>query len=437
MAMSFFKGGYLPFPTSTGSAAVTGVGFSPQAVIFLWTNAATEDVWLQNTAGAVGGGIGQASIRNTVTADLSILQASYHEIWTGNQIGSRFSNKAISMKAARLVAGAEFEASLSSFDADGFTLNVTTAAPGARHLYWLAIGNMQDIVSAQWNAGLAQALGFFPDAFFLIGEGGTADFPRDYLSSTWLKAGIGGFNPTYSAMGLGRGVFGYDPQQWNIQHGTGGGHFPDFELLVEHTEPWVFGANISIWDEIQYGPDLVSVDFRQGGFSESWHDMFVLSGVSVDGGSTQVVSAADTPQTVFFQDPVFVPACIFLFGPQYGFNWGGSNVGQSFGFRTDDFECCVAWGGQNGGTASRFTSRNRSWVSGFEPFGSVAPISSGQTDLGTTPGQFTMTPKVSDNTNKQVWWEAFQPGTPILPTVISASKNAYPHKTIEVITLRS
>ncbi len=431
MATTFFKGGHFEFPTSGSTLNVTGLPFPPQAVLFLWTNEPVEDAWTQAITSPCGGGIGIAGVASA-SGDNTIRQMSYHEIWQGHDVGSALGAEVIMMRSSRSVLTYDFRASLASLNGDGFTLNLLNNPSGVRHIYWLAFGNFAKLATFQFGAAVTKALGFKPDGLFLIGGGGTADLPtRTYTTSTWLEAVVGGWDENdvngFSSGGLGRGIFGFDPQQWNISHHDTGGDGTDFELLCLAVEPWVFGANISTWFQGKRGVDLASVEFNTFGFTTGYHEALIFGDCLVTGNAVGANGSVDVAQVVpLGATHDWVPQLVFLIGPQRGLN-GESVASQSFGFRTDDFECCVAWGGQreldsSGGAAGRFTSRSRSWVSGFSPPADVAPITDGQTDLGSTPGQFTITPKVSDNTNKTVWWAAYAPIKG--PVLVSLSKPA-------------
>ena len=132
--MANFKSGVLETGTTTGNQAITGVGFQPTLVMFFHTG----------SAGAAGGAANAVHSMGAAT--------SSSEQWAGyyvSQDAQATSNVHCRITDASCftsisVAGATtFQASFVSMDADGFTINLTTAPGASQKVAWLAIGGAQ------------------------------------------------------------------------------------------------------------------------------------------------------------------------------------------------------------------------------------------------------------------------------------------------------
>jgi hypothetical protein len=142
------KSGVFDSATSTGAQAVTGVGFTPTAVLFSgsWSTATSEasaynslDLsWMaRNSSGTMtGGGV-------AITAEAGAAVA--------NTTRYQRSNKAICGVNSGISGGVGtvfYDADATSFDADGFTVTWTTAGGVAIGVYYLAIGGLAAVCGA-------------------------------------------------------------------------------------------------------------------------------------------------------------------------------------------------------------------------------------------------------------------------------------------------
>ena len=123
-----FKLGSLTQPTSTGSQAVTGVGFQPQAVLFFGGNLAadgTDATYAKLSIGATDG-----TNQNTI--------AALGKAGAGSQPKKVVSLTDHAIVHATPAATTDATATIVSMDADGFTLNWDAADATARKVYYLA-----------------------------------------------------------------------------------------------------------------------------------------------------------------------------------------------------------------------------------------------------------------------------------------------------------
>ncbi len=167
MALST-KSGNFALNTSTGNQAVTGVGFLPEIVLFFISNQTADGI---GTHFQFGFGVGISSTeRACVTNNDEDAQT------TSDNSRSQRSDKCIRLSNLGATS-ILFDADLVSLDADGFTVNVTTAPASAFRVGYLALGGTDLTNVALGNfagSGLTgnQAItgvGFQPDAVLIFG----------------------------------------------------------------------------------------------------------------------------------------------------------------------------------------------------------------------------------------------------------------------------
>lgn len=142
-----FRLGSLAQPAATGNQSITGVGFQPLAVMFASANLSGTSGTLNTTAGTAGKqSIGAAAATQSGT-------------WTGSAGTINSGENMYSSSTAAIThvtsATVNAQASLSTLDADGFTLNWTTADATARNVLYIAIGSATPACAAVQPTGLA------------------------------------------------------------------------------------------------------------------------------------------------------------------------------------------------------------------------------------------------------------------------------------------
>lgn len=134
-----FKVGTETQKTSTGTKATTGVGFPPD-LLLVWS-VGSPNLLAEDATGA------------KLTLGAAVRGGSEGCVWTGgvDAVSTTDENKSsVTTKVLRMAASpstVEAEADLSSFDADGFTLDWTTADTNAREFCYLAIGAIERLMS--------------------------------------------------------------------------------------------------------------------------------------------------------------------------------------------------------------------------------------------------------------------------------------------------
>ncbi|MBI4683858.1 MAG: hypothetical protein HY755_01520 [Nitrospirae bacterium] len=143
--ISTYRGSFTkPTGVAPVSQAITGIGFRPKAVIFVWTQQTTPP---PNFSANANAGIGFAtSAANERAVSVTAMDSSNESdagrrrsesdaiifLTNGGNVGAN----------TQLIAQAE----LTSLDADGFTLNWTTNDPNAYRIHFIALGG--DITNA-------------------------------------------------------------------------------------------------------------------------------------------------------------------------------------------------------------------------------------------------------------------------------------------------
>lgn len=128
-----FKAGSITAPGSTGSQATTGIGFAPQ-----WLMMSTMGTVAQTTSSAGHAHFGQAfgTAANTLSTFFGS-GSNYNPSNTSSYIST--SDFLRQMFVNHASPTTDFQASLTSLDSDGFTLNFTTVLAGNEKVYYLAI----------------------------------------------------------------------------------------------------------------------------------------------------------------------------------------------------------------------------------------------------------------------------------------------------------
>lgn len=169
MSLSTFVGSFT-VPAATGNKAVTGVGFRPLAVIFYGNGRTADGVSANattNTDEATYYGFGVSSSSRVVITDDGIFSAGGPT--------STDTTKCISYAQG---GSLKFAADMVSLDADGFTVNFTTAFATASLVNFMALGGtdltnvaIKSVASPAGTGNQASTgVGFKPDAMMLLGQ---------------------------------------------------------------------------------------------------------------------------------------------------------------------------------------------------------------------------------------------------------------------------
>lgn len=164
----------------TGSQAVTGVGFQPEAMLAVGGAFTTTPTVLSGSALLfVGAAAGGSQWVASVAAEGGVATSNTHRRQRTTHVLQRLLDNGT----------ADFSASLTSFDADGATLNVdvnTNTSDQRVHVLFLAGASFLAGSSAKPTATpgpqsqTVSSLGFFPFGVFFAGTGGAVETLQDH-----------------------------------------------------------------------------------------------------------------------------------------------------------------------------------------------------------------------------------------------------------------
>ena len=166
--MSYAVGTLSP-ETSTGNESYTGVGFAPQFIIF--TASLSVNDTNSNAGGGTMCGIAVSSSSRAVVGGSGTSGAGTSDEWG-------WSDSALPIKWQQTKATTRFAADLVSMDADGFTLNWTTAGAGGYEtvdITYQAFGGFDNVSLDQFTSptgvddNTTITPGFQADLLFIIG----------------------------------------------------------------------------------------------------------------------------------------------------------------------------------------------------------------------------------------------------------------------------
>ena len=183
------KKGTFTKATITGSQVITGVGFQPKAVIFWWTR--------QTSYGESAGVLVGYGFATNDGGNCGVAFASDDGAWTSNT-GRRRSTTYSIIILSNGDPTRSAQASVTSFDADGFTLNWQRNEARADIIHYIALGGV-DLTNAKASS------------FTLTTATGTQDvtgvgFQPDFAMFLWTFTKATDTNTRHAEVGLGFAV---------------------------------------------------------------------------------------------------------------------------------------------------------------------------------------------------------------------------------------
>ena len=357
----------------TGAFGVTGAGFRPAWGIFLFSNMSTEDVWTPGPSA----GVGIACVRNSVGGVLTIDQANVAEIWENEGVGSSYLSGLVTWVREHRALSDGWAAYVSSFDADGFTINFasgfTTGATG-KHVFYL-VGDDEFSIAGEPTSfpgdSATRTLGWLPMAFFTVGAGGSGSPPAYNVGLTdRSRTAVMGGN-FGDELGGGRHIIDMyrglvDPNVdvqswWGIQDNG----VPALILEPQETTGVIWGSEFDpTRTDTEWHPDWIyGSGFSSGVVREQ---SIIFGDVACVTGSFMPNSSVGSPSIV---ELPFTPETVVLFSAQNDrAGVGNAEVfgATALGFCDTDDQAVIAYGGfwnppftfQSNG----FISRAWSWI---------------------------------------------------------------------------
>lgn len=355
-----YKAGSFYFPTGGGAFSVN-LGFEPQGVAFFGGNQDAEDVSVVGgTPGVFFGMMWRDYLTNNVD----------YQSQANTTHGVRWQSAPITCLSVGSTV--DYEAATGSLDALGFTINVTTPAPGFRLIHYLAWGEFEGAHGASLGATSPTtfdlALPYRPFTglmFQMFASGASRDSSN--ASSNYFSMGVGNFPEdedltdtiNNNAMGItfrtqtSMGQIGYTQHTTNffdtgITQSVHSGVAGTFLTDIDHFEPApphnVNGARVRLFGV----HSRASIAFWTG--EGSSHNCNLPNF-----GNTAVITARENVQEI--------EAALF-FGPNgYGEEQQLTpHVAYHYGVLTEDYQGCVAFdtgvgGSPATGTPSFFQSK--------------------------------------------------------------------------------
>lgn len=355
-----YRAGSFYFPTGGGSFSVV-TGFQPQGIMFFGTNIAPEDTMIATSFPGIFFGMVWLDYLTGVPDAQCCANSMLH---------------GINVKPDPIVmpdstgCNADFHAQLGSLDAEGFTLNVVTPAPGSRLVHYLAWGDFDGAGGTHQGGGLATypvpyrpttGIGFNyrtsgglrdgcedgPYNSFYVGGSNWPDEeqPPNHSNRTWGTAGFSRVI-TIGATGFVTSQANVNPQNAfknAINFTTGDG----ISALAEERGYMWRNANEDIETDIGGGPIKFYGQWWTGeGFAEHINLADSVAGESVFGAPFDIEAA--------------------WFAGAIGSNQSGLSTSSRMflGVLTEEYQGCVAASREGGGWA--FQSKELCLVEAFD-----------------------------------------------------------------------
>lgn len=411
--------------------SVTGLGFKPQWVIFLFSNYSTEDVWTSGPSAGIGWSAMQNNVLNNTGTLIRTGQIS--EIWQGSGVAGSFLGDVTSwIRATRGSDG--WALYTSSLDADGFTFNFSggfNSGAGGQIAYYLAGDEGYDQVGSRTAFVPGSAfynLGWEPYAFFGVGAGG----------------GVGGDGGTQSFSLFDQSVPSAAFGDWGEYNPEGAGHRAlstqwrgILDPNVDVQEWWGYEDNTSSYGTILEPTQSVGAQFQSGFHHDKTAtsfkiNVFAIAGFS-DGAARMhgfALGNVDSVISSFVPNPTvgvptaidlpFTPEAVVFFSPQdfragvFGTDTQGAT---GWGFCTPDDQALLIYGGfynpPNPFQSNGLISSQNCWVSNAidTPQAVGSNVAKGSARCTTTGFEYTTTENNAPALYPILYW-AFAPKAP-------------------------
>ena len=310
MAPAIWRVGTITVPSSTGTASVTGLGGTPKALVFYGTNWLTEDASVTSS----GTGVFRGMCAPQWDAPGTLLQNAATVTPAGDQHSEQ--NSAILMHTTAGTGSNLYGATVSSLDADGFTVSWWQAAAGGYKVVYVALMEVTDC-GAHIGGTSTLGLGWKAGASLLHGAwagpviGGTnrtqeffggAAYPGSSGGSSWPGAGLSAYTfPTSNSAQYNIGIFNQAAGTVICQGGSFVGPFlttqnvtaiPSGGGLTNFTLSFNDASNegmVVVWDDEDSTTGRLTPATSQGG-------TVTVSGLPFEPGLVIGYSISDEPQ---------------------------------------------------------------------------------------------------------------------------------------------
>jgi hypothetical protein len=412
--------------TLSGSAdfSITGLGFSPDLILFFWNNTTAE-----NVLEAVGGiaGFGYTCRNNDLpgTVNSHPPTASTHELWQGNRASSAYlATFAHWVRSGH--GGGGFAVSCRSLDLDGFTMGYDPDFTGGAGyiVYYLAFGEEPDLLTRRdyfTRVDSSMPTPFPPLTGFSVGSGGSNPFGSGGGGGSFIPApaadvGTWALTNVYDVEENGREVAIY--MQRGLINGSSVAtmlnnidsdlsHFENHQLYADTVQ---VGGGLDFFGQFNHSADdthyFASHSHPDIGFVATDGRISVAAVGGLMGYGGQVTPSSVIGGEVEVAVPLDVEAVIF-FCPSHRFYTDFTSFvvgGTGFGFMEPDFQAVVMVGGEWDDASARWQSPLHSWVSNITQPTGGAP-SYGTCEI--TPTGFKLITAANDQPMEAIMYMAY------------------------------
>lgn len=319
-----WKVGTITVPSSTGDVSVSGLGGTPSAVVFFGTNFLTED----SAVTSAGTAIFRGMCAPKWDAPGTLLQNAATVSPAGDQ--HSIQDVAILCHTTAGTGTNLYGATVTSLDADGFTVNFFTAASGGYKVVYVALMGVQNYgayrgisttLALGWKAGASLLHGAWTGSSNPVLGGsdrtqefyGGAAYPGTIGGSTWYGAGLTAFTfPTSASQQYNIGIHNQAPGTIIAQSGSFIGPF----LSAQNVTAIPTGTGL---ESFTFDTNLSSGSNTNPGFLVIWDDEDTQTGRLTPGTTTN--------------DTYTVSGLPFAPGLVIGYSIGNEPQGQGNGGR--------------------------------------------------------------------------------------------------------
>ena len=371
--------------SGSGEQPVSGLGFSPDIVLFFYLSSTVEDVF-ESLGGCVGFGFSNRSNGVPGSAEELPPGATTDELWSGNTPTSDYRSGLSIYQRVNHGSITGVAMGLRRITTDGFVLDYASGFSGGagRPIYWLAIGEEPDLEVKRDFLTIAHdsfVTGWQPHTSFSVGSGGgnptgNGDSGNPYLSAisdipTWaVSSVVDEFEDAIHGL---RSIY----MMRAIREASGSNAaFDSINATLPPRTAQLYA------DEYLTGTGFSFGMFDHGSTLDSYlgtHGYPNVGFIAQDGRLTTctlstlfgwggIITPSDTVGGEIEVDvPMEVEAVIFMC-PSFNQSGGIANdiiFASGFGFVTKDFQAIVTLGAHYNVGMARFQSSSAAWVSNF------------------------------------------------------------------------
>jgi hypothetical protein len=386
------------FAKATGGAPVsqviTGVGFQPKVILF-WTEGRTSaGSWSENIMAAIGFTTGLSASKSMSYASGDALAVS--------DTNRRSANKALTI--INYLSTTVAECDLTSFDANGFTLNWTTNDTNAYLIRYMALGG-SDLINANvqsWQTGTSTGnvavtgVGFQGNFAMHVGLG--ALITSNPVTTGNIRQFLGAM--TASA-------------QWAIHMLDQDNQSNTNTRRAQHTDCCILdrstaGSLIAKAAFVSFDSDGFTVNFSSAPTTNNWVHTLVLNVTKVYLGTISTATGG-APVSQSVTGLGYQPSALALFGFQNIANTGSvTNCRQGWGGGDGANECSGAFQSTTSladSSCDSFSSTTKAFVK----CDNNTPVTDAECDHALDNGGFTLTWTTNDAVADQIGYIAFGP----------------------------